>query len=122
MSYLGLGANTRVSLGGFSVPRAFIRATIISAQIVCIVLAAIVCSKHYNDGLQVILFQVHVMLLFLSRLSIYVALVLETNEINGMLDYLQMVVDERTSSRHNIQLDNGVYSGSFRLSAFLGSI
>lgn len=102
LSYLGLGADTLVRLGGFSVPRALIRATIISAQIVCIVLAAIVCAKHYNHGLQVILIQVHVMLLFLSRLSIYVALALKTDEITGMLDYLQMVVDERTLSRYNI--------------------
>lgn len=99
--YIGLGSQSYVPIFGYNVPRALIRLFVILAQISFATLQFLVGREKCNEGLYAILFPMHLMVLFTMKALIYGVLIVKTNRITELIDYLQEVVTTRTYYQRN---------------------
>lgn len=100
LAALGLGPHRLVRCGCVSIPRICIQGVMFVSQLAFIATQFLICKRHFADSnLLDILFPGHLVLLFASRLLIYVTLVLKIGKFAEIIDCLQAVINERNCSR-----------------------
>lgn len=96
-AYSGLGTDQFIQIVGTNIPRVFIRLCVVLLPMLCCVVDGVVCIKLISyrlvDGLK----PFGVMVSFLPVTPIYFSLMMKTNEINDLLDYLQKVINTSNS-------------------------
>lgn len=97
LTYLGLGTDQLVRIGGKNIPRSFIRLFIIFSSLLFCILESILCIKFSSDNLVKCLMALNILASMLPVAPIYITLVLKTDEINDLLNYLEIIIS--TSNR-----------------------
>lgn len=95
LSYGGLDTDQFIHINGKRIPRALPRTIIILALLLLGISAIINCIINYADGLQAILFPLDILLVVIMKLTSYVALLCQTEKIAELIEYLQMVIQQR---------------------------
>lgn len=94
LAYAGLGIDAYVQIGNKTIPRALIRYFIIFILVLAISLHMILCLNNYTKGLIVISVPIGASLTCLSIILIYIDLVLTTEHILQLFNYLQDVINK----------------------------
>lgn len=91
--YSGLGQNQFSLMAGKSVPlRLLIRLYIILSSMLLYAVEGVLCMKYISYSLVDCLFAFVIMVSFLPVTTIYISLVMKTDEINAFFDYLESVI------------------------------
>lgn len=99
LSIGGLGNDKYTYIGGKRIPRAFSPVFIITAQLIFGVSAVKICIDNYAIDLQAMLFGLHCVILYTMKIISYGVLVSKTEQIHDLVEYIQMVVNERAFSK-----------------------
>lgn len=91
---VGLSSDKFVPIGGYNVPRSLVRFIVVLGQLSFAAMQIIILIRNLKLGLYAILFPVHVILLFFMKVSIYVVLMIKTDRITELIDYMQDVIDK----------------------------
>lgn len=95
LAWGGLGRDTTIYAGGYRIPRWVPRFIVIFGHVVLFTVHSIKIYNYYPYGLEALLFPVHCIALNNMKLSVYCVLVYKTPLINELMDYLEVVVNER---------------------------
>lgn len=95
LTYLGLGRDFHVDIGGFKVPKPVIWLWMLFTQVYFAGMQVIVIIINHAGGLPAILFPAHCISLIIMKSTIYTVLVLKTKKMWELMDYLQDVVNIR---------------------------
>lgn len=95
LSFAGLAVDKDVNVGGQKIPRIIPRAVLLLVLISLSISEIVIAVHCYSIDLQLFLYPMGCLLFFAVKLAIYTVLILKTNEIAELIDYLQMVVTLR---------------------------
>lgn len=95
LEYVGLTNDAYVVITQWKIPRELIRFYFICILIMDSILQFLACEKMYASNIHASLLSLHVALSTLSGVAIYVNLVIKTNEILELFDYLKAIFDKR---------------------------
>lgn len=98
LRFVGLGRERDVQIGSKSISRTSVRCLIIGGQITFAVIFVIILLHALSRGLYAIVFPLHSIFIVLIKLLIYVVLILKTDQIAEIIDYLQDIVVKRKFS------------------------
>lgn len=93
--YLGLGRDYHADIGGFKIPKPVIWLWLLFTQVYFAGMQVIVIIINHAGGLPAILFPAHCISLIIMKSTIYTVLVLKTQKMWELIDYLQDVVTIR---------------------------
>lgn len=94
LSYAGLDKSNFVRIGGHCIPRIFVRFVIVAAIALCTILATMVCSQKYAEGMSAILLPIGTVLTYGSLFCQYSTFVSMVEPIARLFDYLQRTVNQ----------------------------
>lgn len=96
LSFAGLGNSDCVYFGEKRIPRWIARAFTILGQFI---LGGIALTNsignYYKDGLPGVIYPFHSVVVVVTKLAIYIVLMAKTERIAELIDYLEMVVNQR---------------------------
>lgn len=95
LSYGGLGIGKSINIGGMHIPR-FVPRTVISSALLLLGTSAIVNSiKNFGDGLEAVLYSFDCLIAMSMKLSTYLTLLWQTDQIAELIEHIRMVVNRR---------------------------
>lgn len=93
LAYIGLTNDQSVHIFGLNLSRWFIRSFIIFGHLLVICLEFTICFGTRSSDYTSMLFSLHVGVSFISVLLIYINLMVKTDEIVKLMEYLWEVID-----------------------------
>lgn len=96
LSCIGLTNELTISIGvKYKIPRVLLRCFTIVVLVLGTIFEILLCVKYKESGIYAVLFPLHITITILSMLLIYVGLLWRTSEIVELIDYMEMVVNQR---------------------------
>lgn len=95
LSLAGLGNADFVDIRGKRIPRWMTRAYTLFGQFVLGGIALINSINKYSLGLHAVIYPFHGVVVVITKLAIYIVLMAKTERIAELIDYLEMVVNQR---------------------------
>lgn len=89
----GLGTDPIVEVRGNRIPRVVIRLLVTSFLSLAIFMNGVICVNGFADGFGTILYSICMVLSFLSGLLIFIVLLIKTEQIAALFDYLKTAID-----------------------------
>lgn len=98
LGYLGLGSERYFEVAGKRISRSFIRCLMLVAQVFSIIMFSVVTCVNAKNGLQEILFPLHLIFLAIMNMVVYIVLMKKSARMAELGDFLRDVIDNRKCS------------------------
>lgn len=95
MSYAGISTKRSVTIGGMTIPITVCRAIVVLPQFVLISGELKFAVQKYAISVLAFLFPLYAMSIVIIKVSVYANLLINRNNIEGIFDRLQAVVNKR---------------------------
>lgn len=94
LHFAGLSTDQHFHIFGIKIPRSFIRILLGFSLLLCSLSQYYICHRNYAVGLETILMPITCMATYSIAMAIYICLIIKTNKIAALYDYLQQIVDK----------------------------
>lgn len=95
LAYAGLGDKQYVRIGGKNVSKTTVQCFILVTNMLFGLSQIIICAKHYENGLNAMLFSLQFILVIITKGSMYISFTRTTGTMAKLFDLLENVVNER---------------------------
>lgn len=95
LRHVGLGAEQTILIAGKRVPRAAIRGGVVIGQLFLATAYLSMAIQNWSVGLYAVLFPLHLFLMVITKMLIYVVLLVKADQIAESIDSFQSVVEMR---------------------------
>lgn len=100
ISHAGLASSNFVRIGGITIPRVFIRATILTAFVLGIIIMCFICMHNCERGIAKMLLPFGGLLTLINLIFTYSTLIRKTDKITRLMDYMQHMINQSNKLSH----------------------